>query len=164
MAPCVHRLVKSAWLPLLSVLLLSEALSVRWTPGDYADTASDALRFLSDYNSTAEEVYFNLVSASWSYNSNLTEFNSRLQVELGVFFSFLDKSHQTTLTHFSTPLLFLRKENVTICTYPEAIRNYSLLGRAGTMFQVCLLRVTTPGLWSSATKPLKGMVRTMGLK
>ncbi|XP_005811758.1 angiotensin-converting enzyme-like [Xiphophorus maculatus] len=80
MAPCVHRLVKSAWLPLLSVLLLSEALSVRWTPGDYADTASDALRFLSDYNSTAEEVYFNLVSASWSYNSNLTEFNSRLQV------------------------------------------------------------------------------------
>ncbi|XP_014824640.1 PREDICTED: angiotensin-converting enzyme-like isoform X2 [Poecilia mexicana] len=80
MAPGVHRLVKSAWLPLLSVLLLSEARSVRWTPGDYADTASDALRFLSDYNSTAEEVFFNITSASWNYNTNLTELNSRLQV------------------------------------------------------------------------------------
>ncbi|MED6279661.1 hypothetical protein CHARACLAT_003089 [Characodon lateralis] len=78
MAAGVHRLVKTALL-LLSVVLLSEALPARWLPGIYANTTSDALRFLNDYNSTAEEVVFNSVSASWNYDTNLTDHNSKLQ-------------------------------------------------------------------------------------
>uniref|UniRef100_A0A3B3U870 Uncharacterized protein n=1 Tax=Poecilia latipinna TaxID=48699 RepID=A0A3B3U870_9TELE len=194
MAPGVHRLVKSAWLPLLSVLLLSEARSVRWTPGDYADTASDALRFLSDYNITAEEVFFNITSASWNYNTNLTELNSRLQVEHAaslVYQNFSEAWGMKAKQIFSEEVLkslsekdrrlfagvkFLGSANLPqaervevqysrkFWPSPEAIRNYSLLGRAGTMYRVCLLKSTIPGLWSSVTKPLKGMVRTMGLK
>uniref|UniRef100_A0A3Q3CED8 Angiotensin-converting enzyme n=1 Tax=Haplochromis burtoni TaxID=8153 RepID=A0A3Q3CED8_HAPBU len=71
---------------LWSVLLLlpvfgqSEALPESWLPGEYSDTISDAQRFLSDYNSTAEEVFFHSVSASWNYNTNITDHNSKLQV------------------------------------------------------------------------------------
>ncbi|KAL6095238.1 ace [Pungitius sinensis] len=74
-------------LPVLMLLLLllpvpglSEALTASWTPGDYQNTAADALRFLSDYNATAEEVLFHSVSASWSYNINITDHNAQLQV------------------------------------------------------------------------------------
>ncbi|MEQ2281323.1 hypothetical protein AMECASPLE_029036 [Ameca splendens] len=80
MAPGTHSLVRMALLLLLPALMLCEALPAIWVPGDYANNISDALRFLSDYNSTAEEVFFNSVSASWNYNTNLTEHNSKLQV------------------------------------------------------------------------------------
>ncbi|MEQ2176316.1 hypothetical protein GOODEAATRI_026713, partial [Goodea atripinnis] len=79
MAPGAHSLVRMALL-LLPALMLCEALPASWLPGIYANNISDALRFLSDYNSTAEEVFFNSVSASWNYNTNLTEHNSKLQV------------------------------------------------------------------------------------
>uniref|UniRef100_A0A669CV57 Angiotensin-converting enzyme n=1 Tax=Oreochromis niloticus TaxID=8128 RepID=A0A669CV57_ORENI len=65
---------------LLPVFGLSEALPESWLPGEYSDTISDAQRFLSDYNSTAEEVFFHSVSASWNYNTNITDHNSKLQV------------------------------------------------------------------------------------
>lgn len=65
---------------LLPVLGLSEALPASWMPGEYQNTTADALRFLSDYNSTAEEVLFFSVSASWNYNTNITTHNSELQV------------------------------------------------------------------------------------
>lgn len=65
---------------LLPVLGLSEALPENWLPGDYTNTTDDALRFLSDYNSTAEEVLFYSVSANWNYNTNITDHNSDLQV------------------------------------------------------------------------------------
>lgn len=74
---------RSAWtlLQLLPVLgLCLGALDEAWLPGTYVDTTPDALRFLSDYNSTAEQVLFYSVSASWNYNTNLTEHNSNLQV------------------------------------------------------------------------------------
>lgn len=72
----------SLWsvLLLLPVLGLSEAMPASWIPGDYLGTKDDALMFLSDYNSTAEEVLFNSVSASWNYNTNITDHNSKLQV------------------------------------------------------------------------------------
>ncbi|XP_019725690.1 angiotensin-converting enzyme [Hippocampus comes] len=57
-----------------------DALPASWLPGEYSNTAADAVRFLGDYNSTAEEVFFYSVSASWNYNTNLTEYNSQLQV------------------------------------------------------------------------------------
>uniref|UniRef100_A0A8C9ZT09 Angiotensin-converting enzyme n=1 Tax=Sander lucioperca TaxID=283035 RepID=A0A8C9ZT09_SANLU len=66
---------------LLPVLGLSEALPASWMPGEYQNTTADALRFLSDYNSTAEEVLFFSVSASWNYNTNITTHNSELQVK-----------------------------------------------------------------------------------
>ncbi|KAM9424543.1 angiotensin-converting enzyme [Pholidichthys leucotaenia] len=65
---------------LLPVLGFSEALRESWQPGDYADTQDDAQRFLDDYNSTAEEVKFYSASASWNYNTNLTDYNSELEV------------------------------------------------------------------------------------
>lgn len=69
-----------AWVLLLPVLGLSEALSPTWLPGHYANTTADATRFASDYNTTAEQVLFHSVSASWNYNTNLTDHNSELQV------------------------------------------------------------------------------------
>uniref|UniRef100_A0A3P9MNP1 Angiotensin-converting enzyme n=1 Tax=Oryzias latipes TaxID=8090 RepID=A0A3P9MNP1_ORYLA len=74
------RLVWWGLLLLPAVLRLSEALPAQWLPGEYANTTSDALRFISDYNSTAEEVFSFVVSASWNFNTNLTDHNSKLQV------------------------------------------------------------------------------------
>lgn len=73
---------RSLWtvLLLLPVLGLSVALPAHWLPGAYTNTTEDALRFLDDYNSTAEEVLFYSVSASWDYNTNITTHNSQLQV------------------------------------------------------------------------------------
>ncbi|XP_054605073.1 angiotensin-converting enzyme [Nothobranchius furzeri] len=75
----VDRLVKSLLL-LLPVLLRCEALRESWQPGNYTNSTADAQRFLRDYNSTAEEVFFFSVSASWNYDTNLTDYNSNLQV------------------------------------------------------------------------------------
>ncbi|XP_076153977.1 angiotensin-converting enzyme [Alosa pseudoharengus] len=72
----------AAALLLLPLLGLSRALRPGWVPGnDYTASQEDAQRFLSDYNSTAEEVLFFSVSASWNYNTNLTNHNSDLQVQ-----------------------------------------------------------------------------------
>uniref|UniRef100_A0A668AAC3 Angiotensin I converting enzyme (peptidyl-dipeptidase A) 1 n=1 Tax=Myripristis murdjan TaxID=586833 RepID=A0A668AAC3_9TELE len=65
---------------LLPVLGLFEALPSTWLPGHYANTTADATRFAKDYNTTAEQVLFYSVSASWNYNTNLTDHNSELQV------------------------------------------------------------------------------------
>nr|XP_057917210.1 angiotensin-converting enzyme isoform X2 [Doryrhamphus excisus] len=65
---------------LLPALEGCDALPENWLPGEYSNTTADAARFLNDYNSTAEEVFFHSVSASWNYNTNLTEHNSQLQV------------------------------------------------------------------------------------
>lgn len=79
MGTSVNRFVWTVLL-LLPVLGLSKALPNSWLPGKYTNTTEDALRFLSDYNSTAEEVLFHSVSASWNYNTNITDHNSELQV------------------------------------------------------------------------------------
>lgn len=73
---------RSLWsvLLLLPVLGLSEALPEIWKPGVYQNTTESALTFLDNYNSTAEEVLFFSVSASWNYNTNITDHNSELQV------------------------------------------------------------------------------------
>lgn len=67
---------------LLLLLLLgsSQALRDEWKPGSYENTVSSATQFLYDYNSTAEQALFHSVSASWNYNTNITEHNSQLQV------------------------------------------------------------------------------------
>lgn len=67
-------------LMLLPVLALSEALRVNWQPLDYSDNKTEALKFLANYNSTGEEVLFHSRSASWNYNTNLTDENSAIQV------------------------------------------------------------------------------------
>ncbi|KAM9837051.1 angiotensin-converting enzyme [Aulostomus maculatus] len=79
MGTVVHRFLWSLLL-LLPVLGLSVALPESWIPGNYENTTEDVGRFLSDYNSTAEEVLFQSVSASWDYNTNLTDYNSERQV------------------------------------------------------------------------------------
>uniref|UniRef100_A0AAQ5YAB6 Angiotensin-converting enzyme n=1 Tax=Amphiprion ocellaris TaxID=80972 RepID=A0AAQ5YAB6_AMPOC len=75
----VNRFLWSVLL-LLPVLGLSKALPEHWLPGAYENNIAHALQFLSDYNSTAEEVFFYSVSASWNYNTNITDHNSKLQV------------------------------------------------------------------------------------
>uniref|UniRef100_A0A672ZLE5 Angiotensin-converting enzyme n=1 Tax=Sphaeramia orbicularis TaxID=375764 RepID=A0A672ZLE5_9TELE len=65
---------------LLPVFGVSVALPSSWLPGTYENTVPSLQQFLHDYNSTAEEVFFHSVSASWNYNTNLTQHNSELQV------------------------------------------------------------------------------------
>ncbi|XP_037547566.1 angiotensin-converting enzyme-like [Nematolebias whitei] len=77
----MDSLVRSLLLLLLPVLVLSEDLPESWQPGNYTNSTSDALRFLSDYNSTAEEVLFYTASAIWNYDTNITKYNSKLQVK-----------------------------------------------------------------------------------
>ncbi|KAG9343797.1 hypothetical protein JZ751_013178 [Albula glossodonta] len=69
--------------PLLFLLLLlgvARALPAGWLPGDYPRTEAGARLFAHAYNSTAEEVFFSSTSASWTYNTNLTDHNSKQQV------------------------------------------------------------------------------------
>ncbi|KAK5905756.1 hypothetical protein CgunFtcFv8_001683 [Champsocephalus gunnari] len=79
MATGMDRLLWSVLL-LLPVCGLCEALPESWLPGVYQNTMGDALKFLDDYNGTAEEVIFMSVSARWNYNTNITDHNSELQV------------------------------------------------------------------------------------
>ncbi|KAI1884165.1 hypothetical protein AGOR_G00223630 [Albula goreensis] len=66
------------FLPLL--LGVARALPAGWLPGDYPRTEAGARLFADAYNSTAEEVFFSSTSASWTYNTNLTDHNSKQQV------------------------------------------------------------------------------------
>ncbi|XP_056432698.1 angiotensin-converting enzyme [Gadus chalcogrammus] len=66
---------------LLPLLGFSEAVPADWLPGAYTQTLADADRFASDYSITAEKALFVSVSASWTYNTNLTAHNSQLQVQ-----------------------------------------------------------------------------------
>lgn len=50
-------------------------------PGTYLPNEDGAKQFVSDYNTTAEQVLFLSTSASWAYNTNLTDHNSQLQIE-----------------------------------------------------------------------------------
>ncbi|KAA0725569.1 Angiotensin-converting enzyme [Triplophysa tibetana] len=65
---------------LLTLISASAALRYEWIPGDYSQKVVEAQRFVEDYNSTAEEVFYLSIEASWNYITNLTEHNSQLQV------------------------------------------------------------------------------------
>ncbi|XP_030629868.1 angiotensin-converting enzyme isoform X2 [Chanos chanos] len=66
-----------------AVLLLPfiSALKPEWQPGTYPSTEAGAVEFVNAYNSTAEEVFYFSTSASWNYNTNLTDYNSQEQIE-----------------------------------------------------------------------------------
>ncbi|CAI9581972.1 unnamed protein product [Staurois parvus] len=68
---------------LLGLLLLGSTLALDsiYLPGNYGSTEAEAQRFASDFNSTAEQIFYKSVEASWTYNTNLTEHNSQLQVQ-----------------------------------------------------------------------------------
>lgn len=65
---------------LLTLVSTSAALKPEWIPGDYPLSEAGAESFVSDYNSTAEQVFYFSTEASWNYNTNLTDHNSQLQV------------------------------------------------------------------------------------
>lgn len=67
-------------LGLLLWLSLAGALRPGLEPPQHATTEEGATLFARDYNSTAELVFFDSVSASWNYNTNLTAENAVLQV------------------------------------------------------------------------------------
>ncbi|XP_075033464.1 angiotensin-converting enzyme [Mixophyes fleayi] len=69
-------------LGLLLLVSSTLALDSAYLPGDYnGNDEATAQGFAKDYNSTAEEVVFKSVEASWMYNTNLTDYNSQLQIQ-----------------------------------------------------------------------------------
>lgn len=69
-----------AALGLLLGLSLAGALRPGLEPPRHDPTEQGAALFASDYNTTAELVLFDSVSASWNYSTNLTAENAALQV------------------------------------------------------------------------------------
>ncbi|KAJ8365026.1 hypothetical protein SKAU_G00138570 [Synaphobranchus kaupii] len=69
-----------SWALFLLILGVSQALPRNWLPGNFTSDEAGAEKFVSDYNTTAEEVFFYSTSASWNYNTNLTDHNSQLQI------------------------------------------------------------------------------------
>ncbi|KAA0725566.1 Angiotensin-converting enzyme [Triplophysa tibetana] len=65
---------------LLTLISASAALRHEWIPGDYSQTVVEAQRFVEDYNSTAEEVFYLSTEASWNYNTDMTEHHSKQQM------------------------------------------------------------------------------------
>ncbi|TSK14531.1 Angiotensin-converting enzyme [Bagarius yarrelli] len=65
---------------LLALVGAGVALRPEWQPGIYQPTETGAAEFLSDYNSTAEQVLYYSTEASWAYSTNLTDHNSQQQV------------------------------------------------------------------------------------
>ncbi|XP_075701161.1 angiotensin-converting enzyme isoform X2 [Rhinoderma darwinii] len=69
---------------LLWLLLVGSttALDSAYLPNkNYGKDQAGALQFASDFNSTAEEVISKSVEASWTYNTNLTDYNAAQQVQ-----------------------------------------------------------------------------------
>ncbi|KAJ8384193.1 hypothetical protein AAFF_G00207410 [Aldrovandia affinis] len=65
---------------LLSILGGSHAIPQHWLPGEFTSDEAGAELFVNEYNTTAEEVFFHSTSASWTYNTNLTDYNSKQQI------------------------------------------------------------------------------------
>ncbi|XP_076856780.1 angiotensin-converting enzyme isoform X2 [Brachyhypopomus gauderio] len=63
----------------LFMFRVNVALRPDWQPGDYSEL--EPWQFVDDYNSTAEEVLYFSTEASWTYNTNLTDYNSQQQVQ-----------------------------------------------------------------------------------
>ncbi|KAM8945786.1 angiotensin-converting enzyme [Pelodytes ibericus] len=65
----------------LSLVVYSSALDSSYLPGNsYSKDQAGAQLFASDYNSTAERIFYISTEASWDYNTNLTDYNSQLQI------------------------------------------------------------------------------------
>ncbi|XP_078501201.1 angiotensin-converting enzyme isoform X1 [Lissotriton helveticus] len=73
-------MVLPAWGLLLLLAPAALGLDPSYLPGTYTKDEAGAQTFANDYNSTAEIIMFNSVSASWNYNTNLTEYNQQLQI------------------------------------------------------------------------------------
>lgn len=56
------------------------ALDASLMPPNYNMTEEGARLFANDYNTTGEIVFFESISASWNYNTNLTKHNAQKQV------------------------------------------------------------------------------------
>uniref|UniRef100_A0A3B3ZKU2 Uncharacterized protein n=1 Tax=Periophthalmus magnuspinnatus TaxID=409849 RepID=A0A3B3ZKU2_9GOBI len=162
---------------LLPVLGLCGALPGSWLPGSYSNTVDGVLAFLSDYNRTAEEVLYYSVTASWNYNTNLTEHNSQLQVQASMDEqAFSEAWGQKAKSTFTTAVLdslpnkqdrklfdkivVLGPANLPTTdrqeynTILKATRSSSSPGRAGTMHPEFPSKNTTQDLWISVTKAL----------
>jgi len=79
-SPCTAPAAMPPALGLLLVLSLASALQPGLEPPQSDPTEDGAALFASAYNSTAELVLFESVSASWNYYTNLTTDNAALQV------------------------------------------------------------------------------------
>lgn len=61
------------WILLWAVVLLSGSIA-------QSDDEEAAQRWVEQYNQDAQVVYFEYVSADWTYNTNITDYNSQLAV------------------------------------------------------------------------------------
>ncbi|KAG8447001.1 hypothetical protein GDO86_014445 [Hymenochirus boettgeri] len=73
--------MRSLLLGLLLAVGNVTALDITYLPGNYVKTEVGAFNFALDFNSTAETILYRNEEASWTYNTNLTDHNSQLQIE-----------------------------------------------------------------------------------
>ncbi|XP_072105103.1 angiotensin-converting enzyme isoform X2 [Mobula birostris] len=76
-----RRTTMPLFLTLFALLSSTCALDTIYLPGNYSINEKGSMSFVSDYNSTAEIIFFDSVSASWNYNTNLTNYNQQKQIE-----------------------------------------------------------------------------------
>lgn len=81
--PCTVPVAMTPALGLLLGLSLVGALRPGLEPLQYSSSEDGAILFARDYNRTAELVLYESVSASWNYNTNLTDEKAALQVGAG---------------------------------------------------------------------------------
>ncbi|XP_053309980.1 angiotensin-converting enzyme [Spea bombifrons] len=74
------KMMSLVLLGLCLVASTSDALDNSYLPGVYPKDESGAQTFASDYNSTAERIFYISTEASWDYNTNLTDYNSQRQI------------------------------------------------------------------------------------
>uniref|UniRef100_A0A673FSP4 Angiotensin-converting enzyme n=1 Tax=Sinocyclocheilus rhinocerous TaxID=307959 RepID=A0A673FSP4_9TELE len=112
---------------LLTLISTSAALKPEWIPGDYPMTEAGAESFVSDYNSTAEEVFYFSTEASWNYNTNLTDHNSQLQIDASLEEqAFTEAWGQKAKATFSDSLM----DSFTNPDLKKIINNINVLGPA----------------------------------
>lgn len=68
------------FLSLLFFAANSCALEDTYKPGNYTKDQEGALMFVSDYDRTAENIYFQSISAGWDYETNLTQYNQQRKI------------------------------------------------------------------------------------
>ncbi|XP_078079873.1 angiotensin-converting enzyme [Mustelus asterias] len=92
----------------------------------YNKDEQGAALFASDYNKIAETMYFKSVSASWDYNTNLTEYNQQKQINAS-----LEEQNFVELWASKAKELFNDiKNNFTDKTLTKLINNIGILGAA----------------------------------
>ncbi|XP_063816075.1 angiotensin-converting enzyme [Pseudophryne corroboree] len=121
------EMVNSALGLLLLVSSAAVALDIEYQPGDhYGTDEAGAQAFASDYNSTAEGIFYKTKEASWMYNTNITDYNSQQQIKAS-----LEEQEYSEVWGMKAKELFSEtSKNFTDPQLQTIIRSISSLGPA----------------------------------